>query len=168
MPGQLKIPSSAPQCVWQRIEALIVSLRREADVRQKQRYVAIGMAALFFGSILVSCATTDQTYHGAAAGGAVGTITGVILDKGNRWRGAIIGGALGALLGGTVTEIAGRASREAAQQGQAVTYTSEDGSQQVVATPVGASPQPNCRRVREQVYQDGKLVRDQMKDVCSG
>jgi outer membrane lipoprotein SlyB len=132
----------------------------------RQRAMALSVAVVLCGALLTSCVTSERTYQGAGAGGALGALTGVLIDKDNRWRGALIGGAIGALLGGTVTEIAARASREAAQQGQTVTYTSEDGSQRVVATPAGASPQPNCRRVREQIYQDGRLVRDHMKDVC--
>jgi hypothetical protein len=133
-----------------------------------KRFIAMSLVALFFSSILTSCATSERTYQGAAAGGAIGAITGILLDKDNRWRGGAIGAAIGAALGGTVTEIAARASREAAQQNQQVTYASEDGSQQVVSTPAGSSPRPGCKRVREQVYQDGVLIRDQMVDICKG
>lgn len=131
-------------------------------------YVAMGMAVLICSAVLTSCVTSERTYQGAGAGGALGALTGALIDKDNRWRGGVIGAAIGAALGGTVTEIAMRASREAAQQNQPTTYSSEDGSQRVVSTPVGASPRPGCKRVREQVYQDGVLVRDQMVDVCKG
>jgi len=133
-----------------------------------KRYMAMSMVALFLGSLLTACATSERTYQGAAAGGTIGAITGILLDKDNRWRGGAIGAAIGAALGGTVTEIAARASREAASQNQQVTYSTEDGGQQVVSTPVGTSPRPGCKRVREQVYQDGVLVRDQMVDICKG
>lgn len=133
-----------------------------------RKYVALAVATILLGSMLVSCATSERTYQGGAAGGAIGAAAGLLLDKNNRWRGALVGGAIGALLGGTVTEIASRASREAAQEGRPVTYQSEDGFHRVEATPESYDSYSRCRKVREKVYQDGKLVRDQVKEVCNG
>jgi hypothetical protein len=109
--------------------------------------------------------TTPRTYQGAGAGAAVGAGAGALIDKNNRWRGAVIGGALGAVLGGTVTEISSRAAREAAAEGRPVTYQSQDGWQRVEAHPQGRTAS-GCRQVQERVYQDGKLVREQMREVC--
>lgn len=131
-----------------------------------RKYIALTVAVLLLGSIVSSCATSERTYQGAGAGGAVGAVLGALIDKNNRWRGALIGGAAGALLGGTVTEVASRASREAAQEGRQVAYESEDGFHRVQATPVRHNPRTGCREVREQVYQDGQIVRDQVKEVC--
>lgn len=115
---------------------------------------------------LLSACTSDRAYQGAGLGGAVGAIAGALIDRNNAWRGAVIGGALGATLGGGVTEISTRASREAAQEGKPVAYQSADGFQRVEAHPLGKGSRPNCRMVREQIYQDGKLVRDEMREVC--
>lgn len=103
---------------------------------------------------------------GVGAGAAIGAAAGVLLDRHNRWRGAVLGGALGALLGGSMTEIAGRASEEAAQRNRPVTYTSQDGFQKVVATPVGSSARTRCHKVRERLYDHGKLIKDEVKEIC--
>ncbi|RMF91447.1 MAG: glycine zipper 2TM domain-containing protein [Nitrospinota bacterium] len=129
--------------------------------------VVVWLVVGVFGTLLLSsCVTTERTYQGAAAGGALGAGAGALIDKDNRWRGALIGGLLGAALGGTVTEISSRAAREAAQSGQPVAYQSVDGFQKVEATPVGFNAQTNCHKVRERVWQDGKLVKDEIKEVC--
>lgn len=122
----------------------------------------------FLTLVLSSCATSERTYQGAAAGGAVGAAAGALIDKSNRWRGALIGGALGAALGGTVTEISTRAAREAAQTGKPVAYESTDGWQRVEATPVAYNAQTKCHKIQEKVWQDGKLVKDEIKEVCEG
>ncbi len=44
----------------------------------------------------------------------MGSVAGLLIDDDNRWRGALIGGLLGRALGGGVTEVSQRASREAA------------------------------------------------------
>jgi hypothetical protein len=111
--------------------------------------------------ILSSCAnvnpypTSQRTYEGAAVGGALGSVAGILIDNDNRWRGALIGGLLGAAIGGTVTEISSRAAREAAYEGRPVVYQSQDGFQRVEATPV-----------RERIWQDDKLVKDEIREVC--
>ena len=122
--------------------------------------------------VVTSCTPIDpypssqRTYQGAAAGAAVGSVAGLLIDKNNRWRGAMIGGLLGAALGGTVTEISQRASREAAQEGKPVVYQSNDGFQRVEATPVDYNQNTDCHKIRERIWQDGKLVKDEVKEVC--
>lgn len=109
--------------------------------------------------------TTPRTYQGAGAGAVVGAGAGALIDKDNRWRGAALGAALGAILGGTLTEISSRASREAAFQNRPVAYQSTDGWQRVEAVPQGPAPS-GCRQVQERVYQNGQLVREQVREVC--
>ncbi len=118
--------------------------------------------------LLSSCVTTQRTYQGAGAGGALGAIAGALIDSNNRWRGALIGGLLGAAIGGTVTEIASRAAREAAQTGKPVAYQSKDGWQKVEASPVAYDAQRNCHKIREKIWEDGRLVKDETKEVCEG
>ncbi len=69
--------------------------------------------AVFSTAILFSCgqATSEKTYQGATVGALGGAVAGALIDKNNRWRGAVIGGVLGAAIGGTITEIASRAAR---------------------------------------------------------
>ncbi len=125
-----------------------------------------------FSLIFASCAPIDpypssqRTYEGATTGAALGSVAGLLIDEDNRWRGAVIGGLIGAALGGTITEISQRASREAAAEGRPVAYESKDGFQRVEATPVAYNSNTNCHKVRERVWQDGELVKDEVKEVC--
>ena len=120
-------------------------------------------------TVLAGCAepivTTPRTYQGAGVGAAVGAGAGALIDKDNRWRGAVLGAALGGVLGGSLTEISSRAARESVASNQPVTYQSTDGWQRVEATPQ-APGGPGCRQVRERVYQDTQLVREQIREVC--
>ncbi len=117
---------------------------------------------------LSSCATTERTYQGAAAGGALGAGAGALLDQKNRWRGALIGGLLGTAFGGSITEISSRAAQEAVQTKRPVSYQRIDGSQKIEATPVGFNPHTRCHKVQEKVWEDGKLVKNEIKTVCEG
>lgn len=136
-----------------------------------RRGIALTVALSLLMFLLSACATSEppitssRTYEGATAGGLLGAGAGALIDKHNRWRGAVIGGALGALFGGTLTEISSRAAREAAQENRRVSYQSTDGFQRVEAEPLGATG-TGCRQVRERIYQDGKLAREQVKEVC--
>nr|BAL57313.1 hypothetical conserved protein [uncultured Gammaproteobacteria bacterium] len=132
--------------------------------------VIAGLTLPAFVSLLSACAdmpygSSPYPYQGAAAGGAIGAAAGALLDKHNRWRGALIGGALGAALGGTVTEISRRASYEAARSGRPVSYESEDGWQRVEAEPLPSSRR-GCRMVRERIWQGGKVVQEQEREIC--
>ncbi len=126
-----------------------------------------------FSLIVSSCAPIDpypssqRTYEGATAGAALGSVAGLLIDKNNRWRGAVIGGLIGAALGGTVTEISQRASREAAAEGRPVVYESKDGFQRVQATPIDYNSNTDCHKIRERIWQDGELVKDEVKEVCT-
>jgi len=114
----------------------------------------------------LSACSSERAYEGTGLGGAAGTIAGALIDRDNGWRGGVIGGALGAALGGGVTEISTRASREAVREEKPVAYQSTDGFQRVEAYPLGKSSKPNCRLVREQIFQDSKMVRDEVREIC--
>lgn len=153
-------------------DVLIAATRRRKGGSTVRRIVSLGALVAFVTGSLASCAvapdpvvTTPRTYQGAGAGAAVGAGAGALIDQNNRWRGAVIGAALGAVLGGTLTEISTRASREAAQQNRPVTYQSTDGWQRVEAYPQGPAA-TGCRQVQERVYQNGQLVREQLREVC--
>ncbi len=136
-------------------------------MRIAQRPIAVMVALLFCGILVASCATSQRTYQGAGVGAAGGAGIGALIDSGNRWRGAAIGAAIGALLGGTLTEINTRAAREAAAQNQPVTYRSEDGHTVVQAEPMGApNAHTHCRKVHTRTWKDGKLVNDDIKEIC--
>ena len=132
----------------------------------RQFFVSINI--LLFISSIIGCTSTPTTYQGATIGGVVGAAAGVLIDKHNRWRGAVVGGTLGAILGGATTEIAQRASKEAAASGQKVVYKSTDGWQKVEADPLEYDQETRCHKVRERIWQNGKLVKDEIKEVCEG
>lgn len=132
----------------------------------KRPVSAVIIAAIFSTTLLGSCARTDYTGQGAAVGGGLGALAGALLDDDNHWRGAVIGGLIGAALGGTLTEVSQRASREAAAEGRPVAYQSNDGFQRVEASPVGYNANTKCHKVREKVWQDGQLVKDEITEVC--
>jgi hypothetical protein len=91
---------------------------------------------------------------------------GTVIDKENRWRGAAVGSQLGGVLGGTVTEISSRAARESLASDLAVAYHTTDGWQRVETAPQGPGGRSGCRQVRERIYQDNQLVREQIREIC--
>ena len=58
---------------------------------------------LVLGLLSTGCAT-QQGYQGAGVGAITGATAGVLIDQDNRWRGGAIGGGLGAILGGALTD----------------------------------------------------------------
>lgn len=98
--------------------------------------------------------------------GAGGDSLGSLLDKDTTWRGGAIGAGLSKPLKGKISEIAVRASGEAAREGRPTAYLSIDGFQRVEVYPLEKGSKPNCRRVREQIYQGEKLFQDETKEVC--
>lgn len=115
---------------------------------------------------LLSACSSEMAYQGAGTGDGIGGVAGVLIDSQKSWRGSIIGGPLGPALKGGVADISARASREAAREVKPVAYQSIDGFQRVEIQPIGKGSRPNCLLIRENIYQDGKLVRDEMREVC--
>lgn len=144
---------------------IIVKLAKEAVMRKTA-------AILLMIALLTVTACTQYHYEGAAAGGAIGGITGAILDHKNPWRGGVIGAALGAVLGATITDISMRGSREAYRTGRPVEYRTENGRGVYRAEPVSDVYYPDaytkCRKVHERVWEDGRLVKDHVREVCEG
>ena len=66
---------------------------------------------------------------------------------------------------GSVTEISSRAARESVSANQPVAYQSTDGWQRIEAVPQTRNTR-GCRQVHERVYQDNRLVREQIREVC--
>ncbi|MGH7322794.1 MAG: YMGG-like glycine zipper-containing protein [Candidatus Rokuibacteriota bacterium] len=136
-----------------------------------RRMLGSMLVVAFVTTLLAACVvqqppvTTPRTYQGAGAGAVLGGGAGALIDKDNRWRGAIIGAALGGLVGGTLTEISSRAARDAVSYNQPVAYQTPDGWQRVEASPQGITPR-GCRQVQERIYQNGQLVREQIREVC--
>lgn len=119
-------------------------------------------------ALLPLAACTPYHSQGAVTGGAVGGVAGAILDHRNPWRGGVIGAALGAVLGATLADISYRASREAYETGRPVEYRTEDGRGVYRAEPMDYDARTRCRKVHERVWEDGRLVKDQIREVCEG
>jgi hypothetical protein len=121
-------------------------------------YLLSAMVFLLF----ISGCSTEKKYQK----GPVKTFPDVLVEKVNTWRGGAIGDSLGSPIEAKVNEISVRASREAAREGRPVAYLSLDGFQRVETYPVGKGGSTNCRLVREQIFQEGKLIRDEIKEFC--
>ncbi len=75
----------------------------------RKRWIGCVVAFVLLAGFLLSlsgCATPTKThYDSAAVMGAAGAAAGAILDKNNRWRGAVVGGAIGAATGYGLEEV---------------------------------------------------------------
>jgi len=134
----------------------------------RSRFVRVaGMVGL--STVLFSCAQTGQYtlstagQQGAAVGGILGTTAGIMLDHSNRWRGAVIGGAMGSILGGALGQISHDAAQQSFQTNQPVQYT--NGNQTIQAIPQGQDSS-GCQTVTIKYYQNGQVIKTETKKIC--
>ncbi len=127
---------------------------------------------LIVGFFLVGCAAEDENVMlGTAAGSGIGAVV-----SHNRWKGAVIGGVIGAVAGEAMYQIQDRAINQAVRNQKPVVYqrqTNNGGWQRVEAEPVGAPVvNPNqhtrCQKVHVREIVNGKVVKDTIKEVCRG
>jgi hypothetical protein len=132
------------------------------------KFKVTAILMIFVLLTMTACATYH--YEGAGAGAVVGGIAGALLDRKNPWRGGVVGAALGAVAGATITDISVRGSKEAATTGKTVEYKTEDGRGVYRAEPTSDYYRPDehtkCRKVRERIWENDKLVKDTIKEVC--
>jgi hypothetical protein len=128
-----------------------------------------GFSMLLVLLLFVSASGCTQ-YHaqGAGAGAAIGGAAGAMIDHNNRWRGGLLGAALGGVFGATMTDISMRASQESAAANRPVEYRTTDGSAVYRADPLPSDEKTHCKKVRERVWENDKLVKDQVREVCEG
>ncbi|HMK56170.1 MAG TPA: glycine zipper 2TM domain-containing protein [Dissulfurispiraceae bacterium] len=117
-----------------------------------------------FVSLQFGC--TPAQVQGGGVGAGVGGIAGALLDHKNPWRGGLIGAALGGVFGATLGDISDRASYEAAQANRAARYRTEDGRVVYQADPDGVDEGTRCRKIRERVWDDDRLIKDRVREVC--
>ena len=117
-------------------------------------------------SLLISGCATQRQATGSTIGGTYGAIAGAVLDSRNPWRGGVIGAALGALAGATIAEVSEQGARQAASSGRPVEYRTEDRRGHYYAMPQGYDEAHKCRRVRENVYVEGRLVKRRTVLYC--
>ena len=127
--------------------------------------IALSLIFSIFGvsTLLSSCAKSQRTYE---AGAGLGGPAGKLIVRENSWRGGVLGAEIGGVLTGTFTEISQKASVEAVQERRPVIYQSNDGFQRVEETPVSYNSETKCHKVREKIWQERQLVRDEVKEVC--
>lgn len=114
---------------------------------------------------IFSTMSCDSTRQGAMTGALIGGVSGALIDSSNPWRGGLIGGVVGTIAGATISEISKKGAREAAENGHSVEYKSEDG-RIYRADPMGSSKNGRCRKIRERIWKDGKLVQEQVRQIC--
>jgi hypothetical protein len=123
------------------------------------------LAACIASLLLAGCATQNQA-TGSMMGGTYGGVVGAILDSKNPWRGGVVGAALGALAGATIAEISAQGAQQAVSSGRPVEYRTEDRRGHYYAEPEGYDKARKCRRVRENVYVEGNLVKRRTVLYC--
>ncbi|MBI5523415.1 MAG: hypothetical protein HY910_12365 [Desulfarculus sp.] len=131
---------------------------------RKKWYLSRALAAVLVVAMLSGCAwiqSAPPEAKGGAVGGAAGAVTGALI---NGWKGGVIGGVIGVVAGATITHIATKASREAAQNKKPVSYTSDGGTHRVEAYPVASKGR--CHTVKEKYYEGGQMVKETEREVC--
>ncbi|MBE9530912.1 MAG: glycine zipper family protein [Proteobacteria bacterium] len=125
---------------------------------------------LTFSFLIVSCAHYPpdryNTQVGAAVGGGMGALIGQAI--GGNTESTLIGLAAGTIFGALVGNAADQeyqAARDAALYGKPVIYYDKSGHA-VEAIPEETND-PNCRKVRKRIWEDGKLVKETVEEVCS-
>ena len=120
------------------------------------------------GSMLLTLTACYTPYQatGGMVGGTYGGIAGAILDSRNPWRGGVIGAALGALAGATIADVSAHGAREVVTVNRPVEYRTDDRRGYYYAEPLGYDEARQCRRVREKIYADGRLVRTRTVLYC--
>jgi hypothetical protein len=126
----------------------------------------IASVAMILSLMVVSFGCTEYHQQGAESGAVIGGTSGAILDHRNPWRGGIIGMDIGAIAGATLADISYRASSEAAMHNRAVEYRTEDGRGVYRADPVGYNERTRCKDIHERVWEDDRLVRDVVRELC--
>ncbi len=122
--------------------------------------LAIGIIAVSSG-----CATT-ASQQGGIAGAVTGGVAGALLMPRNPLAGGIIGAMVGGAFGASIAEISAQASREAVISNKPVRYVSEDRRVVYIAKPLGYHRYSRCRKVKEKVWKNNRLVLTRTISVC--
>ena len=133
----------------------------------KKYHVVILTLTLSF--LLVSCAYYPHDRYNTQVGAAVGAGTGALIGQaiGGNTESTLIGLAAGTILGalvGNAVDQDYQAARDAAQYGKPVIYYDKSGHA-VEAIPE-ETDDPNCHKVRKRIWEDGKLVKEMVEEVC--
>jgi hypothetical protein len=125
---------------------------------------------LILSVLLVSCAHYPPDRYNTQAGAVTGAGMGALIGQaiGGNTQGTLIGLAAGTILGalvGNAVDQDYQAARDAAQYGKPVIYYDKNGHA-VEAIPEGSND-PNCQQVRKRVWENGKMIKETVEEVCS-
>lgn len=126
--------------------------------------------SLTLSFLLVACAHYPPDRYNTQAGAAAGAGTGALIGQaiGGNTQSTLIGLTAGTILGalvGNAVDQDYQAARDAAQYGKPVIYYDKSGHA-VEAIPEGTNDS-NCQKVRKRIWEDGKLVKETVEEVCS-
>jgi len=125
------------------------------------------LLAFLIGTGLLVSSCTKQAYEGAVVGGAAGSAVGAILDEENPWRGAFIGGVIGAVVTGTIVDISTRAVQESVYYGRPIEYRCYKRCREnIVIRAVPGKRVGRCRWVKVYYYKNGRVIKVKRKKVC--
>jgi hypothetical protein len=133
---------------------------------KSQIAILILVLSLSFFSCAHYPADRYNTQAGAATGAGVGALIGQAI--GGNTQSTIIGLAAGTILGalvGNAVDQDYQAARDAAQYDKPVIYYDKNGHA-VEAIPEWSS-NLNCRQVRKRIWENGKLVKETVEEVCN-
>ena len=120
--------------------------------------------------MFVSCAHYPpdryNTQAGAITGGGLGALIGQAI--GGNTHSTLIGLAAGTVLGslvGNAIDQDYQVARDAALYGKPVIYYDKNGHA-VEAIPEGSND-ANCQKVRKRVWENGKMIKETVEEICS-
>ena len=91
-----------------------------------------------------------------------------LIERESSWRGGVIGAVLGNPFKGKISDVSRRALLEGAKENKPMVFLSIDGIQRIEVYPLEADSEnkPSCRRIKVRSYQNGKLIREEIKESC--
>ena len=116
------------------------------------------------GLLLSGC--TKQAYEGAVVGGAAGSAVGAILDEENPWRGAFIGGVIGAVVTGTIVEISSKAAEECVSYDRPIVYRCYRCRENIIIRAIPGRWVGRCRMVKIKYFKGDQLIKVKEKKIC--
>ncbi|MEJ2656914.1 MAG: glycine zipper family protein [Desulfobacterales bacterium] len=146
---------------------MIIPLTANKDLMMKLHMVLL---TIIFSFLIVSCATYPPGRYNTQAGAVTGAGMGALIGQaiGGNTHSTLIGLAAGTILGalvGNAIDQDYQAARDAALYGKPVIYYDRSGHA-IEALPEGLNGS-NCQKVRKRVWENGKLIKETVEEVCS-
>jgi len=134
-----------------------------------KRFLLVKLSAAL-SLLLFSCAHYPADRYNTQVGAAVGAGAGALIGQaiGGNTEGTLIGLAAGTIIGalvGNAVDQDYQAARDAARYDKQVIYYDRDG-RAVEAIPEETTD-PNCRKIRKRVWENGTLVKETTEEVCA-